>query len=155
MGPNSLRFMSYDSWKLDELLIQQFWADCTFLYKSGFWQNFAMTSQETSYMNNIVIELRFLLVTHTTCFDLWFSRYRILNQVSVLDRFLIDWVYCLVRFLGYKMGEPCWGLNTKCGGNKLRFPTPTQTHVFDNRSNGYSHLSTTHVRSWWVAEKSA
>jgi hypothetical protein len=29
---------------------------------------------------------------------------------------------------------------------------PTQTHVFDNRSNSYDHLNTTHVRSSTVTE---
>jgi hypothetical protein len=27
------------------------------------------------------------------------------------------------------------------------FPAPTQTHIFDNRSNGYGHLNTANVRS--------
>jgi hypothetical protein len=52
-----------------------FLADHTFLYKTGFWRNFTMTSSETSYMKNVANELRFLLVTHTTCFDIRFGRY--------------------------------------------------------------------------------
>jgi hypothetical protein len=50
------------------------------------------------------------------------------------------------------MGKACCGQNTKSGVNKLIFPTPTQTHIFHNRSNSYSHLSTAHVRSLAVAE---
>jgi hypothetical protein len=39
-----------------------------------------MTSLETLYMKNVVNELRFLLVTHMTCFDIPFGRYGILNS---------------------------------------------------------------------------
>jgi hypothetical protein len=42
---------------------------------------------------------------------------------------------CLVRVLGHKMGETCMGLNTTSKGLYISFPTPTQTHVSDNRSN--------------------
>jgi hypothetical protein len=73
MAPNGRRFASYGSWKLDQLLNQQFWADLTFLYKSGFWQNFVMASPETLYTKNAINELRFLLVAHTTCFDTRFG----------------------------------------------------------------------------------
>jgi hypothetical protein len=41
--------------------------------------------------------------------------------------------------------ETCCGHNTKSGGNKLCFPMPTWTHVFNNCSNGYGRLSTTHA----------
>jgi hypothetical protein len=34
-----------------------------------------MTSPETSYMKDVANELRFLLVTHTTCFNIRFGRY--------------------------------------------------------------------------------
>jgi hypothetical protein len=75
------------------------------------------------------------------------------SQVSVLDRFWMDWVYrCLVRFLGHKMGETYCGQNIKSGGNKHIFLMPTQTHVFDNCSNSYDRLSTTHLRCSAVAE---
>jgi hypothetical protein len=50
------------------------------MYKTGFWQNFAMTSPETSYMKNVTNDLSFLLVTHTTHFDIWFGRYGTLNS---------------------------------------------------------------------------
>jgi hypothetical protein len=97
-----------------------------------------MTSSETLYMKNAINELRFLLVTHMTCFDIWFGRYRILKSGF--------WVYkCLVRFLGHKMSETCWGLNTSSVDNELSFPTSTQTHIFDNRGNGYGRSA--HVRS--------
>jgi hypothetical protein len=62
--------MSYGNWKLNQLLIQQFWADSTFLYKLGFWQNFAMTSQETSYMNNINSDFCWLLIRHVSTYGL-------------------------------------------------------------------------------------
>jgi hypothetical protein len=48
--------------------------------------------------------------------------------------------------------RPQWGwnllgLNKQTGGNQLSFLSPTQTHGFDNRCNGYGCLSTAHVRS--------
>jgi hypothetical protein len=54
---------------------------------------------------------------------------------------------CLIWFLSQKEGETCWGLSTKTAGDQLSFPTPTQTHVFDNHSNSYSCLGTAHMRS--------
>jgi hypothetical protein len=49
-----------------------------------------MTSPETLYMKNVVNELSFLLVTHTTCFDTQFSRYGFLKSGfsagQILDR---------------------------------------------------------------------
>jgi hypothetical protein len=41
------------------------WADLTFRHKSGFWQNFAMTSPETLCMKNVFNEHNFPLVTYT------------------------------------------------------------------------------------------
>jgi hypothetical protein len=76
-----------------------FWADCTFLYKSGFWQNFPMTSPETSYTKNVSNALRFLLSAHTTCFDIHFGRYGILKSGSISGQILDRLGYrCLVRF---------------------------------------------------------
>jgi hypothetical protein len=43
-----------------------------------------MTSLETLYTKNVTSELSFLLVTHTTYFDIRFGRYGILNQVQFL-----------------------------------------------------------------------
>jgi hypothetical protein len=60
--------------------IEKFWTDLTFQHKSVFWQNFAMTSPETLYTKNVVNELSFLLVTHTTCFDIQFGRYGVLKS---------------------------------------------------------------------------
>jgi hypothetical protein len=57
-----------------------FLADHTFLYKIGFWQIFSMTSPETLYMKNVSNELSFLMVTHTTYFDIRFSHYRFLKS---------------------------------------------------------------------------
>jgi hypothetical protein len=69
-----------------------FLPDHTFLYKTGFWQNFAMTSPESSYMKNVTKEISFLLVTHTTHFDIWFGRYRFFKSgygaELILDRLM-------------------------------------------------------------------
>jgi hypothetical protein len=54
-----------------------FLADHTFLYKTGSWQNFAMTFPETSHTKNVTNELRFPLVTHMTDFDIRFGHYSI------------------------------------------------------------------------------
>jgi hypothetical protein len=40
------------------------------------------------------------------------------------------------------MGETCWGLKTRYEYHFLIFLTPTQTHVSDAHSHGYSHFST-------------
>jgi hypothetical protein len=39
-----------------------------------------MTSPETLYTKNVANELRFLLVTHTICFDIQFGRYGFLKS---------------------------------------------------------------------------
>jgi hypothetical protein len=111
------------------------------MYKTGFWQNFAMTSPETSYMKNVTNELSFLLVTHTTRFNIRFGRYGVLKSCfssgQVMDR--LDGK-CFIRFLGHKMGETYWGLSTRSRGNMLSFPSPTQTQIFDNQSNIYGRF---------------
>jgi hypothetical protein len=57
-----------------------------------FLQNFAMTSVETLYKKEVINELSFLLVTHTTCFDTWLGRYGFLNlgygAELILDRLM-------------------------------------------------------------------
>jgi hypothetical protein len=67
-----------------------------------------MTSPETSYTKNIINELSFLLVTHTTHFDMRFGRYGALKICfsfgQVMD--ILDCM-CLVRLLGHTMGEIC------------------------------------------------
>jgi hypothetical protein len=67
-----------------------------------------MTSLETSHTKNVVNELNFPLVTHTTHFDIQFGRYGILNSCfssgHIMDR--LDCSFS-VRFLGRKMGETC------------------------------------------------
>ncbi len=51
-----------------------------------------MTSLETSYMKDVANELSFLVVTHMTCFDIWFGRYGFLNlgygAELILDRLM-------------------------------------------------------------------
>jgi hypothetical protein len=46
---------------------------------------------ETSYTKNVTNELSFLLVTHTTCFNIRFGRYNILKPGSISGRFWTDW----------------------------------------------------------------
>jgi hypothetical protein len=124
-----------------------FLADHTYLYKTGFWQKISTTSPETSHTKNVTNELSFLVVTHTTHFDIRFDCYGILKSYfssrHVMDRLDCS---CSVRFLGHKMGETCQGLNTTSKRNCVSFPTPRQTPVSDNRTNGYGHLSTTTCR---------
>jgi hypothetical protein len=85
-----------------------FLADHTYLYNTGFWQNFAMTFPKTSHTKNVTNELRFILVTHMTHFDKRFGCYSILkfyfSSRHDLDRLDCRWS---VRFLGRKMGETC------------------------------------------------
>jgi hypothetical protein len=86
-----------------------------------------MTSPKTLYTKDVVNKLSFLLVTHMTCFNKQVGCYAFLksgfNADQVLDRLDIQ---VLGQFLGHKMGETCWHLKTRSGGNKLSFPMPTQ-----------------------------
>jgi hypothetical protein len=54
-----------------------------------------MISPETSHAKNVANELSFLLVTHTTCFNIWFCRYVFLNLGAgaelILDRMDRGW----------------------------------------------------------------
>jgi hypothetical protein len=62
----------------------------------------------------------------------------------VFDRFWADWLYrCLVRFLSLKVGESCWGLNTRSEYHLPSFPMPPETHVSDAHIHGYGHFGTT------------
>jgi hypothetical protein len=67
-----------------------------------------MTSPETLYVKSVSNELRFLLVTHTTRFDIQFGHYGILKSGyiswQILDRLGHK---CLIRFFGHKEGETC------------------------------------------------
>jgi hypothetical protein len=76
-----------------------FLADHTYLYETGFWQNFAMTSPETLHTKNVANEHSFPLVTHTTHFGIRFGRYGIWKYCSssgqAKDR--LDCI-CSVRF---------------------------------------------------------
>jgi hypothetical protein len=81
-----------------------FLADHTYMHKTGlFWQNFFMTSPETSHTRNVANELSFPLVTHTTHLGTRFGRYSLLNSCSssehIMDRLDCS---CSVRFLGQK-----------------------------------------------------
>jgi hypothetical protein len=48
----------------------------------------------------------------------------------------------LVRFLGHKMGETYWGLNTRSEYYLLSFPTLTLTHISYAHSHVYDHFGT-------------
>jgi hypothetical protein len=80
--------VSYGYRKLDRLLNQEFWTDLTFPDKSGFWRNFSMTSPETSYIKDVDNELIFLLVSHTTYFNIWFGCYVFLKSGFTAGQFL-------------------------------------------------------------------
>jgi hypothetical protein len=109
----------------------------------AFYKKKFMTSPEILYMKNVVNELNFLLVTHTTCFDTRFDRYEFLNLGFSVGQILDRLVYrCLVRFLVHKIGQTCWGLHTRSEDHLLSFPTPTQTHISHTHSHGYGHFST-------------
>jgi hypothetical protein len=86
----------------------KFLADYTYLYKIGFWRNFAMTTPEMSHMKNVANERIFPLVTHMTHFDIRFGLYGILKSCfssgHIMDR--MDYS-CLVKFLGRKKSETC------------------------------------------------
>jgi hypothetical protein len=91
---------------------------------------------------------RFLTITHTTLSVERFRSYRILKSSFSASQILDSPdILVLDQVFGPQRGETCWGLNTKTGGNQLSFPTPTQTHVSDNRCNGYGRLTTAHVWS--------
>jgi hypothetical protein len=72
-----------------------------------------MTSPETWHTKNVANELRFLLVTHMTHFDIRVGCYGILKSYfssgHVMDRLDCS---CSVRFLGHNMGDTCQGPNT-------------------------------------------
>jgi hypothetical protein len=85
--------VSYGYRKLDLLLNHDFWAELTFLYKSGFWQNFTMTFLETLYTKDVANEPSFLLVTLVTNFDIQLDRYEFFmsdfTAEQILDRLTI------------------------------------------------------------------
>jgi hypothetical protein len=110
IGPsNRSKWLAIYEWRQSEtwpVAESAFLADHTFLYKTGFWWNFAMTSLETSYMKNITNELSFLLVTHMTLFDIRFGCYCALKFCFSSGHF-VDRLDCrhLVMYLDHKMGE--------------------------------------------------
>jgi hypothetical protein len=61
-----------------------------------------------------------------------------LSQVSILIRFWTDWH--TGAWLGFWMGETCWGLNTRYEAHSLIFLTPTQTHVSDAHRHSYGRF---------------
>jgi hypothetical protein len=69
-------------------LNREFWADCSFRQKSGFWQNLAMISPESLYTKNAVSKLSFSPVTHMAYFDTRFGRYGLLNSGYGADQIL-------------------------------------------------------------------
>jgi hypothetical protein len=71
--------MSYDSQKLNRLLISSSWQIAPSCINKVL-QKFSMTSPESSYTKIVANELSFLLVTHMTCFVIWFVLYGILKS---------------------------------------------------------------------------
>jgi hypothetical protein len=78
----------YDYQKLDRFAESENLGRLHLWHKSGFWRNFVMTSSETLYTKNVVNELSFPLVTHMTCFDTRFGRYRFLKSGYSADHIL-------------------------------------------------------------------
>jgi hypothetical protein len=141
------------------LLNQEIWADCSFWHESGFWQNFAVTSQKLCIWKILLTNSAFcwLLIWPVLTHGLVATDFS--SQVIVLIRFWTDWTYtCFIRFLGHRNCKTCSGLNTCSEGNMLTFLIDTRTHFFDNHSNSYCHLSTAHLQSlaghwksvWWT-----
>jgi hypothetical protein len=80
--------MSYDCRKLDRSVETEFLAAHTFRYKSGFWQNFAMTFPKTLNMKNAINELIFPLVTHMAHSDAQFDSYGVLKSGQAAEQIL-------------------------------------------------------------------
>jgi hypothetical protein len=70
------------------LLTREFWSDCTFWHKLGFWQNFAMTSPETLNKKFASNKLSFPLVTHTAYSDTQFDSFGLLKSGYGVDQIL-------------------------------------------------------------------
>jgi hypothetical protein len=68
-----------------------------------------MTSPETSYTKDVANEVSFLLVTHTTCFDIRFGRYGFLKSGFSARQILEQPGYtgAWSGFLGQKKSETC------------------------------------------------
>jgi hypothetical protein len=66
-----------------------------------------MTSIETLYRNNVVNELSFLLVTHTTSFDIRFGHYGFLEPClssgQTMDRLVDRWLVRLFAIRWVKL----------------------------------------------------
>jgi hypothetical protein len=84
-------FMSYYCRKLNRSAESEIWADYTFQHKSGIWQNFAMTSQETLNIKIAANELSFPLVTHTAHSNARCDRYRILKTRQGAELIWTEW----------------------------------------------------------------
>jgi hypothetical protein len=77
-----------------------------------------MISPEASYIKNVTNKLRFLLVTHTTCFDIRFGRYGILKSGSSSGQILYRLgIHVLDQVFGPKVSETLWGFNTSSEDN--------------------------------------
>jgi hypothetical protein len=70
------------------LLIWDFWAELTFLYKSGFLAKFCHDPPRNLYTKDVTNEPSFLLVTHTTCFDIRINRYEFLKSDFAAEQIL-------------------------------------------------------------------
>jgi hypothetical protein len=80
--------VSYRYRKLDWLLTWDFWAELTFLYKSGFLAKFCHDPPRNLYTKDVANEPNFLLVTHPTSFDIRINRYEFLKSAFAAEQIL-------------------------------------------------------------------
>jgi hypothetical protein len=114
-----------------------------------------MTSLETLYTKNAVIEHFFPLVTDTAYSDTQFGCYGFLKSGYGAE-LILDRTDRWVNFSGLrpKKLESWSGLFTDYVDHLTCFPAPTHIHIFGNHSNGYDHLKTADVRSFADCQKS-
>jgi hypothetical protein len=73
-----------------------------------------MTSPEILYTKNVVNELSFPLVTHTTCFDIRFGRYGFLKSGDSADQVLDRLgIHVLGQAFGPQEVQNLWGFEYK------------------------------------------
>jgi hypothetical protein len=147
---NGLRVMTIKTWL--GCWPGEIWTYLTFRHKLGFWWNFVMTSPETLYMKNAVIDHSFPLVTYTAYSNTRFGRYGFLKSgygaELILDR-TDRWVN--FSCLRNKKRESWWGLFTDYIDHLTSFPALIHTHIFGNHSNGYGHLKQPTCGVSWIA----
>jgi hypothetical protein len=107
-----------------------------------------MASPKTFYTKDVVNELSFLLVTHTTYFDIRFGRYKFwksgFNTDLVLDRLGI---HALGQAFGPQDGWNLLGSEYTIWRLLSQLSNAYSSHDFDDHHNGYSHSTTALMRS--------